>query len=215
MTPHACFSAAAAWLCRHVPARARRLHTDARGSAAVEFAYIAPVLLLMFLATVEIGRAVSMDRHFAMATQMAGDLIAREEWMGTSTTNAKINLDKMMESIQHIMAPYDTSTLELGIFSVRASTSDARETKVDWSYSFNGKSVPNKCQSYTLPDGMIEKGGSVIVVEGSFGYKPLFAGFVPGFSGNMTWTDRSFHSPRMNSCVDYVKPNGSSCLWSC
>lgn len=181
----------------------------------MEFAYLAPVLLLMLLATIEIGRAINIDRHFTMATQMAGDLVAREQWMGTDSSDAKLNLERMMQAIEHIMYPYDTSTLKLGIFSVRASTSNAEETKVDWSYSFNGKDVPTKCQSYTLPEGLIGKGGSTIVVEGSYGYKPLFAGFVPGFSGNMTWTERSFHSPRMNSCVDYVEPSGSSCLWSC
>ena len=121
----------------------------------------------------------------------------------------------MMKSIAQVMQPYDASTLKLGIFQVRASSTDASDTKVDWVYSYNGGSVPSKCQAYTLPPGLINKGGSVIVVEGSYLYKPLFAGFVPGFSGNITWTDKTFHSPRINSCVDYVKPAGNACLTSC
>jgi Flp pilus assembly protein TadG len=188
---------------------------DTRGAAAIEFAYIAPVLLLMLLATIEIGRAINIDREFDTATAMAGDLVAREEYLGTSTSDAQNNLDGMMKSIAHIMEPYDSSTLKLGIFQVRASSTDATDTKVDWSYSYNGGSAPTKCQAYTLPAGLIDKGGSAIVVEGSYLYKPLFAGFVPGLSGNITWTDKSFHSPRINSCVDYVKPSGNACLSSC
>jgi len=187
----------------------RRLRRDSRGAAAVEFAYMAPVLLLMLLGTIEIGRAINVDRHFTMATAMAGDLVAREEWLGTTSSTAKANLDSMMKSIQHVMSPYDTSTLKLGIFSVRASTTNANDTKVEWSYSFNGKSVPSKCQTYALPSGLIGKGGSAIVVESSYIYKPLFAGFVPGISSDLNWTDKSFHSPR-NSCVDYIKDNNCS-----
>jgi Flp pilus assembly protein TadG len=199
------------------PARGvvKRFLRDAKGVAAIEFAYLAPVLVLMLLATIETGRAINIDRHFDMATSMAGDLVAREEWLGTSSSDAQANLDGMMKSIAHIMEPYDISTLKLGIFQVRASPTDASNTKVDWTYSYNGKSVPTQCQSYTLPTGLIDKGGSVIVVEGSYLYQPLFAGIVPGITGTMSWTDKSFHSPRMNSCVDYVKPTGNGCLTSC
>jgi len=190
-------------------ARPQRFWLDANGAAAVEFAYLAPFLLLLLLGTIELGRAINMDRHFTMATAMTGDLVAREEWLGTSETNADTNLEKMMGAVQHVMHPYDASTLKLGIFSVRASTTDAKDTKVEWRYVFNEKAdVPAKCSHYTLPDGLIDKGGSVIVVESSYDFKPLFADFVPGISGDLTWTDRSIHSPR-NSCVDFVK--GDNC----
>jgi Flp pilus assembly protein TadG len=188
---------------------------DAGGVAAIEFAFMAPVLLLMLLGTIEVGRAVNIDRHFTMATQMAGELVAREQWMGTSTSNAEANLDSIMKAIKHIMYPYNTADLKLGVFSVLASMDDASKTKVDWSYSYNGMSVPSKCQNYSLPPGMVAKGGGAVVVEASYGYKPIFAGFVPGFSKPLTWTDRSFHSPRMDRCVSYTKPNGNSCLSSC
>ena len=187
-----------------------RLWRHSQGSAAVEFAYLAPLLLLMLLATIEFGRAINIDRHFTMATAMAGDLVAREEWLGKSSSEAKANLDGMMESIKHVMQPYDASTLKLAVFSVRASTTDASDTKVEWSYSYNGKSAPSKCQAYALPSGLIGKGGSAIVVEASFLFKPLFADFVPGI-GSMTWTDKSIHSPR-NSCVDYIE--GDNCTSS-
>jgi Flp pilus assembly protein TadG len=185
---------------------------NTKGAAAIEFAYLAPLLLLMLLATVEIGRAVNIDRHFTMATATAGDLVAREEFLGTSSTEAKTNLDSMMKSIEHIMRPYGATDLKMAIFSVRASTTDAKNTRVEWVYPHNGAAAPAKCQTYQLPDGLIGKGGSAIVVESSYLFKPLFADYVPGITGNMMWTDKSLHSPR-NACVDYVK--GDNCLWKC
>jgi Flp pilus assembly protein TadG len=187
---------------------ARRRHSQ---GTAVEFAYLAPLLVLMLLGTIEFGRAINIDRHFTMATAMAGDLVAREEWLGKTSTEAKTNLDSMMLSIAHVMQPYDATTLKLAIFSVRASTTNENDTKVEWSYSYNGKTAPSKCQAYALPSGIIGKGGSTIVVESSYDFKPLFADAVPGFSGTLTWTDKSIHSPR-NSCVDYVEGDNCSSL---
>jgi Flp pilus assembly protein TadG len=189
----------------------RRLWHDGRGSAAIEFAYMAPLLLLLLLGTIETGRAINMDRHFAMASSALGDLVAREESLGDSSSEATANLNSMMDAIDHMMQPYDTSKLKLGVFQVRASPDDADDTRVEWSYSHNGKTVPSRCDTYTLPSGLIGKGGSVIVVESSYLFHPLFADFVPGISGDMTWTEKSMHSPR-NSCVDYVKGDNCSSL---
>jgi Flp pilus assembly protein TadG len=189
----------------------RRLWHDRRGSAAIEFAYIAPVLLLLLLGTIETGRAINMDRHFALASSSLGDLVAREEYLGDSSSDATTNLKSMMDAIAHMMHPYDTTSLKLGVFQVRASPDDAADTRVDWSYSHNGMSVPSKCASYALPAGLIDKGGSVIVVESSYVFHPLFADFVPGITGDMTWTEKSLHSPR-NSCVDYVEGDNCSSL---
>lgn len=194
-----------------LPALSRLWH-DNRGAAAIEFAYMAPLLLLLLLGTIETGRAIDINRHFAMVTAAVGDLVAREEYLGTSDSDATDNLNAMMDSIAHMMQPYDASQLKLGVFQVRASPDDANDTYVEWRYSHNGMSVPAKCQKYALPSGLIDKGGSVIVVESSYGFHPLFADFVPGFSGNMTWTDKSLHSPRY-SCVNYVE--GQKCLQDC
>lgn len=178
------------------------------GSAAIEFAFLAPLLTLMLLGTIELGRAINMHRVFATATDATGDLVARQQYMGTSSSDAQNNLDSMMLSVKELMQPYDPSSLRLGIFSVQASPSDATNTRVVWSYSYNGKSVPAKCATYALPSGLVPKGGSAIVVESSYVFKPLFTIIMPG---NMTWTDKSFHSPR-NSCVDYVKGDNCSTL---
>ena len=52
---------------------------DKRGVAAVEFAYIAPILLVMLMATFELSRAVSIDRRLNSVSAMASELVAREE----------------------------------------------------------------------------------------------------------------------------------------
>jgi Flp pilus assembly protein TadG len=181
------------------------------GMAATEFAFLAPLLVLMYLGTVEISRAVDIDRQFTSATAMTSDLVAREEELGDTKAEADATLDGIVQSIEHVMHPYDTDTLKLSIFSVKASMDDADDTKVEWSYSHNGSSAPERCDSYPLAPGVVAEGESVIVVEASYAFDPLFTDIVPGMSGKITWNDKSIHSPR-NSCVDYA---GSQCLLDC
>jgi Flp pilus assembly protein TadG len=191
----------------------RRAWRATDGGAAIEFGFLAPLLMLMLLGTIEGGRAVNIDRHFTSAVATAGDLVAREEFLGTSSSGAKGNLDSMMGSIAHMMAPYNADDLSIGIFSVQASPTNASDTKVVWSYSYKGKmSVPSKCQSYALPANLVPKGGSVIVVDAKYKFTPLFGDYVPGFGSLGEFKEKGYHSPR-NSCVDYVK--NDNCTNSC
>ena len=184
---------------------------DKRGAAAVEFAVLAPLLTLMLLGTIELARGINIDRVFTQATDTTGDLVARQEYMGTSSSDSQTNLAAMMQSIKQIMLPYDSSSLSLGVMSVQASPTNASDTRVVWSYSFNGYSVPAKCATYALPAGLVAKGGSAIVVESNYIFKPLFTNIIPGWSGAIAWSGKSFHSPR-NSCTDLVKGDNCSSL---
>ena len=190
----------------------RMIGRDTRGTSAIEFGLVAPLLLLILLGLVELGRAINTDRHFTSATNTAGDLVAREAQLGDSSSTAKSNLDSMMLSIKHVMEPYDPTTLKLAIFSVKASATDTAKGTVEWSYGFNGGNAPAQCSDYALPADMIPKGGSVIIVDAKYQFKSLFGSYVPGFSPTMDWSEKSYHSPR-NSCVDYVK--GDNCISKC
>lgn len=190
----------------------RGLWRNVDGVAAVEFAFLAPLLMLMLLGTIELGRAINTDRHFTQAVSSTGDLVAREEYLGKSDSGATSNLNNMMLSIKHLMQPYDASTLKLAVYSVKVSSTDANKAKVQWRYSYNNMPVPAKCSDYTLPKDIAVKGGSVIVVDATYNFKSLFGSYVPGMTPSMTWKEKSFHIPR-NSCVDYV--SGDNCLDKC
>ncbi|HWK40237.1 MAG TPA: TadE/TadG family type IV pilus assembly protein [Hyphomicrobium sp.] len=192
-------------LVRQAASLASRLWRDTSANSAIEFALLAPLVLLMLLGTIEAGRAINIERHFTSAVQTAGDLVAREEFLGTSKAGAQTNLDAMMQSIRHLMQPYNSDGLAIGIFSVQASSKNAGDTKVIWNYAYkNKKAVPGECSSYTLPNHLVEKGGSVIVVDAEYTYDSIFGRLVPGFGALSLFKDKSFHSPR-NSTVEYVK----------
>lgn len=184
----------------------RRLAHDKRGVAAVEFGYIAPVMLIMLLGTIEASRAVSMDRRFGLVTSMVADLVAREK------TISAADLKAIYDIVEHIMAPYDSSSLKIQVIPVKANPTNVTDTKV-YASTANRPSLHNAgqkaaCSGYTLTTGLLAAGASVIVVESSYEFRPLLVGTMFGAA---TWTDKAVLSPR-NSCVDFDNDN---CVSTC
>ena len=107
--------------------RLARLKASTDGIAAVEFAYLAPIMLLIFAGAFELSRAIGVDRRFPSSTAM-GDLVSREKDVDQN------KLDGMMEAIDHVMKPYDPSTLQIGVISVQV---EKDIPKVKWTYSHN------------------------------------------------------------------------------
>ncbi|MCH9765085.1 MAG: pilus assembly protein [Alphaproteobacteria bacterium] len=180
---------------------ARRLKDNISGIAAVEFGLIAPVMLIMLIGTIEVSRAISIDRRFGLSTSMVGDLVAREEDMSADNLNAIYNI------VQHVMSPYDTSQLKIAVIPVKAASDDNTNTKVYAATtnrpSYNGMAAPAACSDYGLTAGLVDEGESVIVVESSYDFTPLL---VNDILGARTWTDKSVLSPR-TSCVDFDDDN--------
>lgn len=185
--------------------------SDNRGIAAVEFALIVPVLLVMMLGSIEVGRAVVMARKFNYITAMASDLIARE------TTMSDAALTGVATAVQTAWAPNSLATLRMEVVAARsagaASTNPAAgSTYVDWSFGLIGTGPRAQCSPYATPANMLAVGASSIFVNATFTYTTLFGAAVPGFSATMPWTASSAHAPR-NLCVQ--RPPRTNCLSLC
>jgi len=175
----------------------RTFAADTNAVAAVEFAFIAPLLMLMTFGTFEISRALVAHKRFQRATAMVGDLVSREKQIGSTDASAKTALSGMLVSAQHAMKPFSASPLQIGITQLRASASDAKVTKVEWSWSYNNMDVKSCGDTKSMPDdNMISKGDAAIVVEAKYKYEPLLANIVPGISQTMEWSDTMSFAPR-------------------
>jgi Flp pilus assembly protein TadG len=184
----------------------RRVRRDERGIAAVEFGFIAPVLLFLLIGAVEVTRAVAIDRRLSVATNMVADLVAREEKL------TKDDVKAIYDVVERVMAPYDATSLQLSLIPVKSATSDANKTfvypEITNRPSYRGGNQPAKCQKYTLPTGLLTTDDSVIVVESKYSFQPMLLGYVMGAS---EWKDKAFAKPR-RSCVVF---DGTSCASTC
>jgi Flp pilus assembly protein TadG len=176
---------------------------DRAGVAAVEFAFLAPVLMLMTFGSFEITRALMIHQRFQKATAMIGDLVAREQQLGASSSEAVTQLNSIMSAAQHAMAPYSYAPLQMGIYQFRANSTDATKTRIEWSYAYNKMAIQPCSLTYTanklVPANLLSKGDAAIIIDAQYQYAPLLTNLLPNVIKKMSWTDTITFAPRFGS----------------
>jgi Flp pilus assembly protein TadG len=185
---------------------------DTDGTAALEFAIIFPVVMLLMLGAIEMSRAVVMARRFNLLAATISDLVARDPM---ETDASFVGLQRVAETI---WAPYEKTSLVLQVLNVRKSstttTKMAKSTDyVDWSKNMPIDSAAAPATNFTscapyagLPTNMLAPGSSTVIVNASYKFKTLFGLSVPGLGTGQNWVSLSAHTPR-NMCVYYNAPN--------
>lgn len=206
---------------------ASRFARDSKGVAAIEFAYIAPILLIMLMATFELSRAISIDRRLNSVSAMASELVAREEQVAPG------DLKNIYLSLNHVMEPYDDNSLVVRLIQVRTDLNGA--TKVEWSSEINDTAAHDtgssplptpyaQCSTFNIDSELKQNGSRVVVAEVGYNYQPIFGNFVfgsfsfeslktkrnqiSGLAGS--WSSKAYYSPRWN-CVAYNAANCQTC----
>jgi Flp pilus assembly protein TadG len=151
------------------PPQARRtlatLWRDRRGVSAVEFALIAPVLLLFYCGMAELTEAMMAQRRLSHLTSSIGDVVARQAQL---TDAQKTDLFKVGEVL---MAPFPTTALHMCVYSV--SSDAAGKNTVDWSdpSSPGAANCPAaKAVVTDIPLGVLPVNQSVIVSKATYDY---------------------------------------------
>lgn len=195
----------------------QKFRRNVAGIAAVEFALIAPLLMLMLFGALEVSRAVMMHKRFQRATAMLGDLVSREKNIGGTAGQGVAVLNGMMLSAAHIMQPFDMATFNITVMQISDVPNGATGPTIeDWNYTSSGGAPGTTnitCVPKAMPaDNMITDNNAAIVVESSYTYTPLFASLAPpGFGANIPWTDTITHSPRKGGSIPLDLQNGSNC----
>ncbi len=81
----------------------RRFSGDNRGAAAVEFAIIAPVLITIYLGTMEISRGLQVNKKVGRSASVIADLIAQVD----DTALDKATIDAIMKIGKATLQPYN------------------------------------------------------------------------------------------------------------
>lgn len=141
----------------------KRLIKDRRGVSAIEFALIAPVMIMLYLGLAEMTMGLMAKRRVSHVASAVGDLIAQNP----STTQA--DLADTFSVGEAVMAPFPVGVLTIRLTSVRADASGT--PKVVWS-QVHGASLPALAPNttVTLPAGLIAAGESVIMADTRYSY---------------------------------------------
>ena len=147
-----------------------RFARDRRGLAALEFALVAPLMILVLFGSVELTELLATNRRTENTTASIADVIARD----TVVTDAE--LADLWQAASALMFPNSAAPLQMRVSCVQVQS--ATSAKVLWSEGTNGYTPRAKDSAMTLPDGMMVPGTSVIVSESSYNYVPPIGVFL-------------------------------------
>ena len=170
-----------------------RLRTASDGVSAVEFAFILPTMIMLYIGAFEFCQAITIDRRVTSVSSAAADLVAQAE----NTSNSE--LKEIFNAAKSIMAPYDLSTIEITLTSVVADENN--DTTVDWSRKYDKGTIGaghSKGAAFTLPAGLTTEFTSVIVAEVAYEFTPLVSRFL---TKGITLRETFYLRPRRSQTV--------------
>lgn len=177
-----------------------RFARSAAGLAAVEFALIAPIMILIFFGVVESSGALSASRRTLLASNTLADLVAQE------TQVLKSDLDDLFVGMEEVIDPRDID-VTFRVLSVTLDTADGK-VKVDWSYDSTGATPYAAGSEYTggLDVALFDDTSSLVIAETEYNYaSPISQKII----GPLTIDKAASRWPRRTARVGYCVVAGS------
>lgn len=171
---------------------ANRLRHDERGVSAIEFAMLLPLMLTMYLGSVEISQGVSASRKVTLTTRTVADLVSQVSSINNSDMSNSLN------AAATVMAPFSSSNLKVVLSSVTIDSTG--KATVAWSETLNG-TARAKGSSVALPTALNVPNSSLIFSEVQYAYTPTI-GYI--ISGTLTLKDQIYMRPRLSDSVTRV-----------
>jgi Flp pilus assembly protein TadG len=164
-----------------------RLWLDCRrGAAALEFALVAPILIVFHLGSVELVQAWEAHRRAAHIAAALADLVAQNR------TVSDAELADILKAGPMLMDPFPASNVGERISSISANAWG--NITVDWSATSNWTAGGTP----SIPNGFLSANESVILAEVTYAHSALFGLVLPG---TFTIQKRAYLRPRLSNQV--------------
>jgi Flp pilus assembly protein TadG len=162
---------------------------DRGGVSAIEFAMVLPVMVTLYLGTVEVSQGVAIDRKVTLTTRTVADLASQVSSINNS------EMTNMLTATTAVISPYDASPLKVVVSAVSIDANGV--AKVAWSDTLNGtkRAVGS---TVTLPAALNVANTQLIWSEVSYLYKPII-GYV--LTGSINLTDQIYMRPRLSDTI--------------
>jgi Flp pilus assembly protein TadG len=156
--------------------------------AAVEFALILPVMLLLYIGTAEGSRLFIMDRKIAVVAGTIGDLVARSNDEISGST-----LNDYFAAAEFTMLPYDSANLTQRVSSLYIDHNGVGT--IIWSRGYNGATARSVGSTIDIPREMSRRfrRTHLIAGEASIRWNPM-VDFV--YTSGMDLDKIYFYRPR-------------------
>jgi Flp pilus assembly protein TadG len=175
--------------CFGVPRVLARFGQDQRGISAVEFAMLLPLMMTLYLGTVEVSQGVGIDRKVTLTTRTVADLASQVGSISGSDMN------NILQASSSVIAPYDATPLKVTVSQVTIDSEN--KAKISWSCTLNG-TKRDVGSTVTLPSALNVANTNLIWSEVSYAYRPTI-GYV--ITGTLNLSDQIYMRPRLSQQV--------------
>jgi Flp pilus assembly protein TadG len=200
-------------LWRRARLSAFKLLRDRRGVAAIEFAMIVPVMLVLFFGTVEFSSGVAVDRKVTLIARTLSDVTSQ------STSVSDTDIANFFTATCAIMYPYagpppcttanNPTAAVISELFVDPSTLPLK-AKVIWSKAYQGgvALTPDTTVS-AVPGALLVSGSYLIYSQVSYNYVPAvnYLNMMGSGMTGITLSDVAYTRPRQSLCVIYPTPS--------
>lgn len=170
----------------------RTLVNDIGGFAAVEFAMIVPVMIIMLLGSVEVSDALTVDGRVNIIADSVSDMVAR------SPSVSSKDLKDLMRISDALIGKYSRQSLSIEIVSLTFNAG-TNQMEVDWSYNSNG--AQPYAHGATYPgawDNMVSGANSLIISKAKYVYSSPVGQYI---HGNITLNHLASYASRQGLVV--------------
>ena len=198
-------------LWRRARLSAFKLLRDRRGVAAIEFAMIVPVMLMLFFGTVEFSSGVAVDRKVTLIARTLSDVTSQ------STSVSDTDIANFFTVTCAIMYPYagpppctTANNPTAAVISELYVDPSTLKAKVIWSKAYQGGVALTVDSTVSaVPGSLLVSGTYLIYSQVSYNYVPA-VNYLNMMGSGMTGiklSDVAYTRPRQSLCVIYPTPS--------
>jgi len=173
----------------NVARRLERFTGDCRGVSAVEFAMLLPMMMTLYLGSVETSQGIATNRKVTITAHALADLATQY----TDISNA--SMSNILSAASAIMAPYPVGSLQAVVSELSINAQGL--ASVAWSDTLNGTARPVG-QTVNIPASLAVPNSYLVLSEASYNYKPTY-GYV--MTGTLTLHDQTYMRPRQSTSI--------------
>lgn len=178
------------------PRRHRAFGRDQSGVSAVEFALIAPVILLLLIGLVETNEALTIHRKLRHVSSTVTDLIAQQSLLSSSQASLTLS------GAASMMAPYDTSELDIVLTVIDVATN---KQTVAWSRGYQvAPEQAGDAAGFPVPAALVTVGTQMVAVRVNYNFSTVFTNLFASVLGRDRYfmEDRMYARPRRGEKVE-------------
>jgi Flp pilus assembly protein TadG len=171
----------------------RRFVADRRGTSAIEFAVLLPLMLVMYFGSIQITDAISADRQVTLVASTVGELTSQ------CTMVSSTDISNILGAASAVLAPFSVNNAIVTLSSVTIDNSG--NATIAWSQSSPTGSQRSGSVTNLIPQGLLVPNTSVIWGEATYNYKPVIGWVI---TGTLRMYDQIFLRPRQSTYVTYT-----------